>query len=239
MAKFLFFIKNCYIALILFKAFLNLNIHMINNFDLIKTMLNFDNPDTMYFIQIFQRRKDIPELSKNCRKLLSYYIRSFDDFERRKESIIKECETRNARAYIDINAKDIKKVALYALKKTAEHIYNGEYDAVSNVYDTSCGNVSTLGKKSWILDIDTHDEETIRKAINQVSLCCLETALQRIVTCNKDEVDKLELETPENPIILPTKNGVHIVTQPFNCSKFEKIENVDIMKQGITLLYIK
>ena len=37
----------------------------INNFELIKKLLNFDDSDKFYFIQIFKRRKDNPELKVN------------------------------------------------------------------------------------------------------------------------------------------------------------------------------
>lgn len=186
----------------------------MNNFEVIRSFLTFDNPDTLYYIQVLQRRKDIPDLSIACKKSRSYYIRCIEDFDNAKQSIINECEQKQARAYIDLNAKDVKKIALLALKKTAEHIYNNEYDAVRKVYDYACGNSTNLGQKLWLIDIDTQDENTINQV--RTNLIQLNATIQ---------------------IELPSKTGLHIITHPFPSNMFPKIENVDVLKHGLTVLY--
>lgn len=102
----------------------------IDNFQQIATFLDFTVQNALYTVNIFQRRKDNPDLGKHSKLLKTYYIRSVNDLEKSKDSIIDVCNDKNARAYIDLNARDIEKVALYALKKTADHIANKEYDAV-------------------------------------------------------------------------------------------------------------
>lgn len=188
---------------------------MCDNFDTIRDFLNFDNINTLYFINIFQRRKDIPGLSKHAKLIKSYYIRSLSDFDKYKDSIIENCKLNQARAYIELNAKDTQKVALYAMKKTAELIYNGDYDVVKNVYNDSCGNSKCIGQKLWMIDIDSKEINTINKVKEQL----------------------LSLES-EIRLILDTKNGVHIICTPFPLNKWESIDNVDIIKHATTLLYI-
>ena len=47
---------------------------MINNFDLISSLLNFDNSDLFYHLQILRRGKDHPNLSSANRVIKTYYI---------------------------------------------------------------------------------------------------------------------------------------------------------------------
>ena len=51
---------------------------MIDNFDLIKTMLKFESEDDFYFAQIIQRKKDNPNgvngSNNSSRLIKAYYI---------------------------------------------------------------------------------------------------------------------------------------------------------------------
>lgn len=186
----------------------------MDNFEIIRNFLQFELPESLYRIQILQRRKDIPTLSVTHKVCGYYYIRTLQDLDNIKESIINECEQTCARAYIDLNAKDVKKVALLALKKTAELIYDNNYDGVSKVYEHACGNAPTLGQKLWLIDIDTQDSTTITKVKHILS--------------KLNAVIRLEL---------PSKTGMHMITLPFPTQMFPKIEHVDIIKHGVTILY--
>lgn len=188
---------------------------MMDNFDIIRPHLNFAEVETsFYYVQILQRRKDIPELETNSKKIGSYYIKSLDDFEHLKQSILDKCISKKARAYIDLNLKSMKKVALLAMKKTAEYICNEQYDAVKNAFEVAVGNAPTIGEKNWVIDIDTKDESVREKVKSQIHDLGAQVKLQ-----------------------LPSKNGFHLITTPFNCQKFDLIENVDILKHGLTILY--
>ena len=47
---------------------------MINNFDLISSLLNFDDSDLFYHLQILRRGKDHPNLPSANRVIKTYYI---------------------------------------------------------------------------------------------------------------------------------------------------------------------
>jgi hypothetical protein len=130
------------------------------------------------------------------------------------QSIIDECTSKDGRAYIDLNAKDVKKVALLALKKTAELIYNLEYDAVRKVYDHACGNARCIGSKLWLIDIDVVCPQVVENVLRQMQELRADVVLQ-----------------------LKTKNGWHLLVTPFPLNKFAKIQDVDVIKHGITLLF--
>ncbi len=38
---------------------------MINNIEIIKSLLKFESPDEFYFLQIIKRKKDNPEIGSN------------------------------------------------------------------------------------------------------------------------------------------------------------------------------
>lgn len=186
---------------------------MIDNFKNLKPLLAFENPNAMYHIQILKRRKDNPDLSKSVKKLRSYYIRSLDDLEKCHESIIRECTENNARAYIDLNVKDVEKVALLVLKKAADLIYEKQYDAVKNVYDYACGNAPSFGSKLWMIDIDTKDDGVFKAVLDRL---------------NGIGVPVLH--------VVHTLNGKHVLTRPFPCNKFEPLPDVSVIKHAITVL---
>jgi hypothetical protein len=189
---------------------------MIDNFETIRNILDFSIKDTMYFVMILQRRKDIPELSKPCKKTRSYYIRSLEDFDKCKPSIIDECNLKKARAYINITPKSSQKVALLALKKISDQIYSEQYDTIHKVYDSACATCTPINKntKYWMIDVDDKNTETIDNIMTQLN----------------------ELKAT-NIHMIPTKNGFHIITNPFNVSLFKNIVNVEIKKQSDILLY--
>lgn len=71
--------------------------NIIDNFKQVEKYLGFDNPNDFYFIQIIQRKKEVPELGSNNRLIRSYYINSVESFNKYKDEIIKLCEVFNAR----------------------------------------------------------------------------------------------------------------------------------------------
>lgn len=79
---------------------------MVDNFDLIKPLLDFSNEDTFYFVQILQRKKDNPNgkySSNNSSRLIkAYYIKSIEQLDKQKDEMIKLAQVFNARVGIKI-----------------------------------------------------------------------------------------------------------------------------------------
>jgi hypothetical protein len=191
----------------------------VNNFGRIRDLLSFDNPDAMYVIHVLVRRKDVPGTVRATKLLRTCYIRTLADYDRCQPGILADCDHKGARAYIDVNAKDVKKVALLALKKTAELIYTGDHAAVKNAYDHACGNVGTLGKTTlWLVDVDTRDPDKLRVVLE-------------VVTQLGGEVR----------LVLPTFAGHHVLTTPFPLNRFrdERLpaDEVTVLKRGLVLAY--
>ena len=128
---------------------------MTNNFEQIRSLLKLE-ADYFYFIQIIQRKKEIPELGSNNRVIRSYMIDSVEKFDKCRDEIISMCEHFNARAYIHLNRRKWDRISLECLRHNAELIANGQHDAIKSSLETVIGrhNCEPKGEKTWIVDID-------------------------------------------------------------------------------------
>lgn len=198
---------------------------MINNFKIIKQYLDFSNPDTYYFLQIIQRRKDNPDLGKDMRIIDDIFIYTLEQFERMEDEIITKCITNNARAYFRLNKRSLKKSAMQLLKKVTTMIIDENYKSVKNAYSSVSGEFHNDEDKKWIVDIDNvvYDGNF---GYNHESMLM--------------KLKSLQIETGREPLLnlIQTKNGVHIITRPFNVNEFKKVyPTIDIHKDNPTLLF--
>ena len=193
---------------------------MIDNLELIKPLLNFDNEDDFYMLYIFKRKKDQPEGERDnhqsVRTIRSYCIKSIEQLEKRYDEIKMLCEVFKARAYIHVQKQNHKDVALDMLVGLAQRIKSGQHQQ-QNLFDSVVGQMKTYEKR-WIVDIDTK-MWTTALAIHQ-----------HIIGC-RPEGEKVEA-------MIPTKNGFHFITKRFDVMEFKKhYPDIDIQKKNPTLLY--
>lgn len=107
-----------------YRLYFNLD-YIVDNFELIRTLLKFKSKDDFYFIQILHRSKDNPEIGDNNRLVKSYYIRSLGHFDSKKNEIKQVCKLYKARAYIHLTKRSYKDVFLVCLQNLVERIrYN-------------------------------------------------------------------------------------------------------------------
>lgn len=199
---------------------------MTDNFEQISNLLRFE-PDYFYFIQIIQRKKENPDINSNNRVLRSYNIDSIEKFFRCKEEIVQLCETFNARAYIHLNRRKWSKIALECLRHNAELIANDQCKDIKSSLETVIGRTDCEPKesKTWIVDIDTKDEIVVHR-------------IAHIIDVN------MKPEGPKLVSCVPTKNGYHLITRPFNRVEFTKYMELqgdvpDVHKNNPTILYVK
>lgn len=99
------------------------NLTIVDNFDMIENILEFNNQDEFYFLQIIQRKKDgnVTQIGNNgYRTIKTYYIFSKDQFLTKKEKIKELCLKNNARAYIHLNRRNAQEVALASIQQYAK-----------------------------------------------------------------------------------------------------------------------
>jgi len=198
----------------------------IDNWEIIKPLLKFDNKEDFYFVQVLQRKKDFEPGQKrlgrnnNNRLIKPYYIYSVQQLDDYKEEIIKLCELFNARAGINLNKRNNKDVAIKCLEILAIAMRkNDEFKGVSKIYSSACGKEGSKDK-FWIVDIDTKDETEITNVEYIIDLC--------------------EPIQDESKIIarIPTKSGLHLITKRFNRQTFSSYRQEEIHCNNPVNLYI-
>lgn len=199
---------------------------MVDNFDKCAELLEFDSQLDFYFVQIFQRRKDAgnENMKKNARVIKDYYVCSKEDLFNVKSKIVETCEKYNGRAYLRVNKRNLKRVALLSAKKTMDLILQEDYKAVKNVYNSVCGSHSSAkGNKRWIVDIDTED-----MANSSEIRAVIEDLQSKMVKQNYKIIAEM-----------PSKTGFHLITNPFNLNEFNKVfPKIEVQKDSPTNLYI-
>lgn len=189
----------------------------VNNLTAIKGLLKFDSSDDFYFLQIIKRKKDNPEIGSNSIVVKTYYLISIEHLEKLMPEIVSICDYHNARACINLNVRSFEKTAFHTLKKISDIIMNKDYKSVISAYDSVCGEFGAGKNKSWIIDIDTTDEEFIEKVKNNINGC-----------------PPLGIKIISK---IPSKSGCHLISLPFDIRQFGFPE-IDIHKNNPTALYI-
>ena len=193
---------------------------MIDNIDLIKPLLNFQDENDFYMLYVFKRKKDQPqEESSNhqsVRTVKSYCVSSLEYLDKRYDEIKMLCEVFKARAYIHVQRQNHKDVSLDMLATLAQKIKDNQHRQ-QYLFDSVVGSLKTYEKR-WIVDIDSTDQDDV-----------FTTTL--FINSLQPEGNKIEA-------VIPTKNGYHLITSRFNTKEFQEVyPEVDIQKKNPTLLY--
>ena len=201
---------------------------MINNIDIIKPLLNFEEKGDFYMLYVFKRKKDQPEGERDnhqsVRTIKTYCIESVDHLERRYDEVKQLCEMFKARAYIHVQKQNHRDVSLDMLASLAERIKNGVQNQ-KGLFDSVVGQIKTQEKR-WIIDIDNVSIDGFNHSPSQIEM--------------REYINELQKEAgkEQGMTFIKTKSGFHIITQPFNVMKFkERYPEVDIQKKNPTLLY--
>lgn len=198
---------------------------MIDNLELIKPLLNFEEKGDFYMLYVLKRKKDQPEGERDnhqsVRTIRTYCIKSIEQLEKRYDEIKMMCEMFKARAYIHVQKQNHRDVSLNMMVALAQRIQDGNLEQQS-LFDSVVGQLKTLEKR-WIVDIDTKDEEAVTK-------------IARLV-------DVLRPEGPKIEAVIPTKNGYHLITKRFDVMTFNNLMSLqgdvpDIQKKNPTLLFL-
>lgn len=194
---------------------------MIDNFKLIKSLLNFEDEYDFYFVQVLQRKKEHLELGNNSRLIKCYYIFSTEQLDKRKEEMIKLAEVFNARLYIHLNKRNTRRIGFEMMQDLAKRLMDGTIESLHHIYDSTCGKHHQDKNKKWIVDLDGVNIKD--PMIDQFVL----------------DLEKIEPFGDKCIEVIPTKNGVHLITKPFNKQVFKNMySSIEIHCENPTILYI-
>ena len=193
---------------------------MIDNIEIIKPLLNFDEEGDFYMLYIFKRKKDQPEGERDnhqsVRTIKTYCVDSIEYLDKRYDEIKQLCEMFKARAYIHVQKQNHKDVSLNMMVALAERIRNGQTKQ-QHLFDSVVGQIKTQEKR-WIVDVDT-------------KLWITAHAIHQYINECRPEGEKVEA-------VIPTKNGFHFITKKFDVIEFKnRYPEVEIQKKNPTLLY--
>jgi hypothetical protein len=193
----------------------------IDNIEQIKKLLNFEKVGDFYMLYVLKRKKDQPEGERDnhqsVRTIKSYCIESIEHLDRRYDEIKQLCEMFKARAYIHVQKQNHTDVSLNMMVALAQRIQDGNHKQ-QGLFDSVVGQVKTQEKR-WIVDIDTTDYHAV-------------TEVTQFITYLRPEGPKVEM-------VIPTKNGYHLITGRFDVKTFkEKFPDIDVQRKNPTILYI-
>ena len=194
---------------------------MVDVKEKIQDFLIFENNDDFYLLQVLQRKKENPQLGSNSRVIKNYFISSKEYLNDKYDEIKKLCEVFNARAMLRLNKRSYEKVSFKTLQNIANSMSNKEYSFIRNSYVRACGLGHNDKNKKWIIDIDGEITNEYKSSVIDV-----------INKSRPDDDNKVIIE-------LETKNGIHLITKPFDLREFkEKFSDIDIHKDNPINLYI-
>lgn len=194
---------------------------VVDNFEAVADMLIFDNPDTFYWVQAIERKKDNPG-SGPSRIRAEYIIYSTEQFYKLKPELIKISHTYNARIMIWVNRRDMQELAIPMTKLTLSYLESHQCSALPYVFRRVCGQHPKKGiKHLYIVDVDCKNETYLNKIVSLIK------------ECGKVEIEQL----------LPTVKGFHVICTGFNVELFNMktdeagLGKVDVQKDNPTLLF--
>ena len=193
----------------------------INNLEIIKPLLKWEDANDFYFVQVLKRKKDNPDDTFYKTVIATFYVSSMESLVQLFPEMILLAKFRKARVYIHLNRRNYEQLGLQMMKKVADGLINKSYKDIRNAYSSTCGSFHVEKAKKWIIDTDGYTPEQIQMMKNLI----------------------LELGGTIYEAI-PTVNGIHLITSPFNTLNFSKkcTDNIaipapDIQKNSPTLLY--
>lgn len=215
---------------------------MINNIEIIKPLLNFENKGDFYMLYVFKRKKDQPEGERDnhqsVRTIKTYCVESIEYLDKRYDEIKQLCEIFKARAYIHIQKQNHKDVAMNMITEIVHRIQSGQINQ-QHVFDSVVGQIKTLEKR-WIVDIDSNDLNHLTEVINYINEECPPFVNRSEIHTHTSSGVVITYErVPKWIMTIPTKNGFHIITEKFDVMEFKKrYPDIDIQKKNPTLLYL-
>ena len=213
---------------------------MINNVDKIRTMLSFEDKDDFYFLQILKRRKDNPDMERDMVVIDNFYIDSLESYDRKVPHAVTVCDAENARAYFRLNKRNYAKLGPHMLKRVVDIVFTENCKALRAAFDSVAGEFHSDKDKTWVVDIDWVDFGEDNVLIPNIDGDLKFLRGNSRVAELFSTIQGLQLEAKRQPLmeILQTKNGIHIITRPFNLQVFKtKFPKVDVHKDNPTILY--
>lgn len=220
--------------------------HVINNFDAIKEHLEFDKPGDIYAVHVLFRVKDLRtdeekqmflSHDETQRKIKSWFIESYEHWDKKVPQMIDLAIANKARVYVSMTKKNRLVCNRALAKKIIEEIDNPHVKYDGMITSAVCGcHISDY--KWWTLDVDNDTEIIDPNNIGALSRVRLYDIKDALVSEMAKLVDETKTRSGSEIFEVPTKNGCHIMTPPFNRSKMAFLGD-NLKTDAMTLAYFQ
>ena len=228
--------------------------HMIDNFDAIREHLRFDKPGDIYVVHVMFRVKDLRNdadkqmyLSheETQRLIKTYYVDGLEYFDKKRPAMIDLAIQNKARVYLTMTRKNRLTCNRIILKKLVDEVDNPNVRYDHLIRSAVCGcHISDF--KWWTLDIDYDTEVEVMEeekrpdghVIGGVVKHHLIDIKDRVIAEMSKLVDETKTRSGSEIFTVPTKNGCHVMTPPFNRSKLAFLGD-NLKADAMTLAYFQ
>lgn len=196
---------------------------IIDNKEIIKSLLTFDKKGDFYHVRILERKKDKATVKQNehqsARTVKSYCIESIEHLERKYDEMKILCELFQARAYIYLEKYNHENITKEMSVLLARRVLSNHFDQ-EFIFDSTVGKTKKTRKyRYWLMDLDEMNDDEVNTVIHIINNISPEIG------------DKIIAR-------IPTKQGCHLITKKFHTQKFKEIlPNLKPHKNSPTLLY--
>lgn len=195
---------------------------MKENFDILKEFMDFSDPGKFYLALVVRRKKDNPDMDRSEQIIKNYMVPSLEKLEYVREEMETLCRVFNARVYLYINRRSFKNTQKAMAKVLIDQICAESVGNLNHLFD-SCAAAHGCGDRYWIIDVDM---PAMPEVCSSDSYMRLEGEIKMKLY---DELEKLNPKTPDGEsrirLVVPSKNGFHMVTRPFDTREWERIRN--------------
>lgn len=225
--------------------------HIINNFDTIRKHLRFDKEGDIYAVHVMFRVKDLrTEEEKQMflshdetqRKIKTWFIGGFDHWDKKVPQMIDLAVCNRARVYIAMTKKNRLVCNRALAKKIIEEIDNPNVKYDGMITSAVCGcHISDY--KWWTLDVDNDTEiypdkvEYWNGNVGKATMNLM-SIKDKVIAEMAKLVDETKTRSGSEIFEVPTRNGCHIMTPPFNRSKVAYLGD-NLKTDALTLAYFQ
>lgn len=182
----------------------------VDNFEKLESYFQAieNNSDAFYFVQLLVRKHTNEAMltthNNRERTIKHYCIDSLAKLNRYKKEIVYLCDTTGARAYINLNARGYKRSALANINLLSDALSQGHESTCISTYSKAIMDSPIIGEKVWVIDIDQKDFINGQK----MHECMAQIGFSIPLDCTIK--------------VVPSKDGMHILTPPFRRDTFIK-----------------
>ena len=225
--------------------------HIIDNFAEIRKHLQFDKPGDIYAVHVLFRVKDLRtdeekqmflSHDETQRKIKSWFIESFEHWDKKVPQMIDLAVANKARVYVSMTKKNRLVCNRILAKKVIDEIDNPHVKYDGMITSAVCGcHISDF--KWWTLDVDNDTVvypdkiEYWRGNVGKATMNLMSIKDKVIAEMSK-LVDETKTRSGSEIFEVPTKNGCHLMTPPFNRSKMAFLGD-NLKADAMTLAYFQ